>query len=188
MNPRLPLPYQPIAALALLVMTVVIFMALLMRPFMHLYQERNTEIEDRQSRLRDYRAAADSVPALAQQIEQFRHDPRIAARHLKNTVSTLAGAELQQHIQRLAEQHGARLVSMQIVKDHADAPHAVTIRIRLHADTTAVLNLLFALESGSPRIVLNNLFLRTFSAPRGSADSALDIGFDASAYTLGWAT
>lgn len=178
-------------AIALLLLAVVAALAatLLIRPFAALHAERTARIDTLERQTLQYRAAARNEALFAGQLERLRRDPRIASYHLQNTTPALAAAELQQHIQKMLEAHGCRLVSMQVV-DAAPPPGltTVTVRIRMRADISGLQNALFALESGHPLVTLDNVFLRVAGPGRGTATGMtepLDVGFDASGYLLG---
>lgn len=187
MNPASTPYIRRSAALALLAGTLALGALALFRPYAALFRDGEDEIRSLETRLLHYRKTAASGPAFARQIERLQNDPGIAGQYLKSTTAALAGAELQQHIQKWIEQHGARTVSMQTVDEHArKGSHAVTVRIRMQAGLQAFRDLLYTLETRQPLLTLDNLSVRQLGAGRGSDgnEEALDIGFDATAYRM----
>jgi general secretion pathway protein M len=73
----------------------------------------------------------------------------------------LAGAQLQAHLQRLADAHHAVLISSGIEPaKHEDQPDSIRLQATLDANVQALQALLYQLESGTPYVFVESLDIK----------------------------
>jgi len=150
-----------------------------------------------QDRLARYRQLASERQVLEKQLETLEQDRTRTEDFLRGGSSALAAAALVQHIQSLAEQYGAKLVSSQSVEEAGnDLYPKVTIRMHIKGSMEAVTKMCHSLESGAPRVFLDRLtFQKQYSVltnawqedttnPVLNYVDEIDLRFDASGYLL----
>ena len=81
---------------------------------------------------------------------------------IKASDPDLAAAQLQQRIKLLTKENGASLASTQNLPAAAeDDAGRIVIRARINGDAEALSRVLYALESGQPLLMVENLSIRS---------------------------
>lgn len=169
------------AAVALLVLTLLAGYALLAWPWMAKYQFYQTHIEQLQDRLQRLNGIVASREALSAKLQQVRQEGSINAYYLNEPSPTLAATELQQKVKQIVETTGGSLVSTQILPViDEDIFSRVAIQVRLTGDTPVLQKLIYALESKPPLLFLDNLQvmgrnIRRRSGPGGEIHTQLQL-------------
>jgi hypothetical protein len=166
---QLTAQHSRFAAIGLLVLIVLLVSALVGFPAWKLHQHYDASIEDGSDKLLRYRR----IGALRQEVNRSIQDvTELNAKqyYLKGSTRTLAEAELQSLVTRLAESHGCRIISSQVLPAKDDAkttdPGKVLLSIQLHAAIVQLQVLLHAIEVHKPYLFFDNLTIR---APQGRA-------------------
>ncbi|MGA8148166.1 MAG: type II secretion system protein GspM [Gallionellaceae bacterium] len=109
---------------------------------------------------------------------------------LKNTSAALAASEIQETAKNLIDANGGKLISMQIApsKDE-DAYRRVTVNIQLSCSMAALRQILYAVETMQPYLLVDNISIRSpmnnpFRPGAEAIQPDLMVGFDLSGYTL----
>ncbi len=81
---------------------------------------------------------------------------------LQGTTPALAGADLQARMTDLATARGARVQSAQVMEEREEENgfRRIAVQLRLSADPRALRDLLHAVESGRPRLMVDGLAVR----------------------------
>jgi general secretion pathway protein M len=150
-------------AIGLLVLIVLLVSTLVGFPVWKLHQRYDASIDDVSDKLLRYRRIA----ALRQEIDRSIQDvTELNAKqyYLKGSTRTLAEAELQSLVTRLAESHGCRIISSQVLpaKDDPKTPDQgkVQLSIQLQAAIVPLQVLLHAMEVHQPYLFFDNLAIR----------------------------
>ncbi|MGO8754699.1 MAG: type II secretion system protein GspM [Gallionellaceae bacterium] len=109
---------------------------------------------------------------------------------LKNTSAALAASEIQETAKNLIDANGGKLISMQIApsKDE-DAYRRVTVNIQLSCSMAALRQILYAVETMQPYLLVDNISIRSpMNNPSRPGAEAIQpdlmVGFDLSGYML----
>lgn len=190
MNWRLTPTHQRIAAVGLLVVLLGLFYLVLVSPVVALYREYREDIAAEEERVVRYERVAEKAEQIKRQLAQI--DRQISGQergYLKGKTRSLAAAEMQEHVKRVVESNGGRLNSIQILpgkQDQEDQSAPVSLKVQMTGSTETVQKVFYHLESGLPRLFLDQVYLRgragyQFRAGRPQADE-LDIRFTLQGY------
>jgi hypothetical protein len=101
--------------------------------------------------------------------------------YLRSTKKSLATAEIQQIFKNLAEKSKAELVSTQVTDIDVNNENSVGLSVRLKADIFSLQKLIYAIEVGSPRLIIREISIHRgnraifrFSG-KGSSSQMLDV-------------
>jgi general secretion pathway protein M len=190
MNWRLTPTHQRIAAVGLLVVLLGLFYLVLVSPVVALYREYHEDIAAEEELVVRYERVAGKGKQIERQLAQI--DRQISGQergYLKGNTRSLAAAEMQEHVKRVVESNGGRLNSIQILpgkEDEQDQSAPVSLKVQMTGSTETVQKVFYHLESGLPRLFLDQVYLRgragyQFRAGRPQADE-LDIRFTLQGY------
>jgi len=187
----LPLPPRQsrILAVGLLVCAVMLGLALLLAPFLLLHRHYARAIETTQDHLERYRRIAAQMPELQRALDAVRaKDGRSFFLH--NTAPNLAGAELQDLVRSAIEKNAGRITTIQGAQPRDDGRfRQIGINVQLFATTPNLQKILFALETQTPYILIDNVTIRPLNAFRGfkpapGIDPELSVMLEVSAFTF----
>jgi hypothetical protein len=169
---RLSPAQQRAAAIALLVASVLLVLAVLVGPILLLHRHYDTAIEDLTDRLERYRRVAAQAPELRRALELMKEkDGRRF--YLKNTAPNLAAAELADLVRGTIENNGGRITTSQNPGPRDDGNFKqMTVNVQFFATTPALSRILQALETQEPYLVVDNLTIRPLNAFRGFKPAA----------------
>jgi hypothetical protein len=169
---RLPAKQQRALAIALLVVAVVVFLAVLLLPVVLLHRHYDNAIASLTDRLDTYRRVAAQAPEYRKALDVMRE--KDAKRFfLKNTAANLAGAELQELVRAAVEGNGGRITISQNQAARDDGRYRqIGINVQFFASTPNLQKILYALETQQPYLVVENLTLRPLNAFRGFRPAA----------------
>ncbi len=169
------------AAVGLLLLTAAFVYFGLASPYLDAYRgyrDQNATLTERLQRLKAIAATRGDV---MQRTRQLRASRELKQGFLNSKTPTLASAELQQYATRVINQSGGQLLSTQVVPPSDDGGLvAATVKIGMRGDSNTVQKLFYALERGTPVVVVNDLAVRN-RARRGDSE-VLDIRFALTAY------
>lgn len=178
---RLPPAQRRAAAFVLAVTLAAAAYAVLVRPVLEAHRALDSRTADTQAQLARYRSVAHERPAYERAFELHQRADLARPHYLSGRNAALASAQLQGLVKRAVEAGGGELVSLQMLASpRSDAPGEIVVRARARGDARMVQRLLHALESGSPILLVDNLFVDASSARE---DAKLTVTLDVAART-----
>jgi general secretion pathway protein M len=180
-------------ALGLLLGAVLAAYVVLVHPWWTVpMQEANAQIESARERELRLRMQVKQAPQVARRLEQARAQLASAPGFLSERSAELATASLVQRLETVVGQASPGNRSCEISnrsplqETSREKYQKVTVQVRLRCGTPELASVLHALESGTPRLFVNNLSVLSqrvfFNQGEGSAQGALDVSFDLAGY------
>ena len=186
---KLPPARQRALAVALAVVAIVIVLSLLLVPLVLLHRHYDDTIAGLNERLERYRRVAAQAPEYRKALEAMRE--RDSRRFfLKNTAPNLAGAELQELVRSAIESNGGRITTSQNQAPRDEGRfRQITVSVQFFASTPSLQKILYAIESGPPYLLVENMTLRPLNAFRGfkpapGQEPEVNVQLDAAGYAL----
>ena len=188
MRRRPSTPFSRALALALAVGTGAVLYAALFEPLW--ISHRNFQQSRLQSAalLAKYQRLGGAVEALEAELAAVQTAQAAQAGFFPGESSSLAAAELQNHVKNIVRLAGEELKSTQVlpVQKEADAER-VTIQVQLPLRIQSLQQVLHSLESGAPFVFIDNIDVRRRQVRlRGlqnkNEDVNLDVRFDLTGY------
>jgi general secretion pathway protein M len=186
---KLSPPRQRALAVALAVVAIVIALSLLLVPLVLLHKHYDDTIAALTERLERYRRVAAQAPEYRKSLESMRE--RDTRRFfLKNTAPNLAGAELQELVRAAIEGNGGRITTSQNQAPRDEGRfRQITVSVQFFASTPSLQKILYAIESGPPYLLVENMTLRPLNAFRGfkpapGQEPEVNVQLDAAGYAL----
>ena len=186
---KLSPPRQRALAVALAVVTIVIALSLLLVPLVLLHKHYDDTIAALTERLDRYRRVAAQASEYRKSLESMRE--RDTRRFfLKNTAPNLAGAELQELVRAAIEGNGGRITTSQNQAPRDEGRfRQITVSVQFFASTPSLQKILYAIESGPPYLLVENMTLRPLNAFRGfkpapGQEPEVNVQLDAAGYAL----
>ena len=176
-------------AVALLVVAVLVGVALLIAPVLLLHRHYDTAIERLQQRIEVYRRVAAQSPELKKALDGLRTMDGHRF-FLRNTAPNLAGAELQDLVRGAIENNGGRITTIQTSQPREDGRfRQIGINVQLFATTPNLQKILYALETQTPYVMIENITIRPLNAFRGfkpppGSEPELSVLLDVIAFAL----
>jgi general secretion pathway protein M len=176
-------PRGRIVALLLVLLPVLVVLRFVISPLFGAYGEFSNEIESMQDEITRYRTVIGERPALQTAAAELQKHQPLTPFLLPGGNPALAAAALQRHLQKLAAEHKARIVSVRVQPAIPDGPlQKISVQARLQADSRSLRDLLHALESGTPFVFIDTLNISTRQARRRrSAIDRLEVNMNLSA-------
>ncbi|GGC02094.1 hypothetical protein GCM10011352_30360 [Marinobacterium zhoushanense] len=167
MNPR----QSRILAIALLIAVVLLVVRVFLVPLWVSWQDYGARIKALENRLVVYERLSEGLEASQARLMELQANLPSADWYLNESTPALAAAGLQQLLHRQVGSSGGQVISTQILNSNEDSPlQAVSIQVHLRGELRDLVELLYALESGRPVLLVDNL--RILSNPRRQARSA----------------
>jgi len=147
------------------------------------YQREIVRLQGQLLRLRDM---AEHDEELRRQYAELRRAQSSRGYFLKGDSEAVASADLQRIIKGIAAANGTQLLSTQILPANSENELTrISLRVRVQGPLTGVIESLYALESNSVLLFLDNLSLRTAESRRllrAVQDQRFEAQFDLVAY------
>jgi general secretion pathway protein M len=175
-------------AVGLLVVAVVAVAAAVAIPVWLLNHHYDTALADSLDKLQRYRRIAGTRPQVARQLEAMRE--RDTRRFfLRSGGAALSAAEAQETIRSLVEASGGHLITMQAPASKEEGRYRrVTVNVQLTANIFALRKILYAVETHTPYLFVDNLMVRTqvpsTYKPGPGTEPDMFVQFDVSGYAL----
>jgi general secretion pathway protein M len=193
---RLPPPQRRAFALGLLGLVLLLAYLAFVEPVWTLIADYNHDINKLERRLQINHDKAAGKDELQKQFDQLKHNRGTQQiGYLNGKTPALAAAEMQDHVKRIIESNGGHLTSIQILQDQqrgekptdADQPTRVAIKVQLSGAVETVQKVFYSLESGQPRVFVDNVYLRSrmgymMNRPGQPPQDQLDMRFDLYGY------
>jgi general secretion pathway protein M len=185
MNPTLPTGWWG-RLLALMLLGFVIATAYLAAaaPLIDFYGERENVAETDTALLRRLNAVAAELPTLRARLAALHGAMDSDSLTLAGASDALAAAGLQSRLEPLAAASGMTIGSTEILPaETEDDYRRIGLRLIVSGSYEALLELLAAIDSGRPPLVVDNLQIRTLMRQLGAEQS---VGLDASLDVYGF--
>ena len=133
---------------------------------------------------RKFGLATLQTPVLEQELEQLAGLETGLEGFLEDKPPALAAADLQQLLNAIIEDAGGALVSAQVLQeaDRAGLFPAVTVKVTMHGATESLQRLLYRIDTGRLRLILDNLRVQKRQFSGNPALDELEIRFDVTAF------
>jgi general secretion pathway protein M len=181
-----------VLALGLLLLGVAALAGVTLVPVWLLSQSYGEGIETAERRLAAQRRLAAAGAGLEPKVDQLKRRQGADRRYLQSTSEALAGAELQGIVKRVVPPRGGQVLSTQIVGSQQEAGFTrVTLKLKMRATLEKLVEVFFALETGTPYLFLDNVAVRTLggarfrSAATAMPEQPLDVELELSGYMRG---
>jgi general secretion pathway protein M len=181
-----------LAAVFLLVAAIEAAYVLLVEPIVTGYRETDQAIEEVNDQLSHFQRLAAMRPILANQLDQLAAEQGSGAYYLNGGTDALAAAGLQDRVSALVDGSGGSLRSIQPMSGVDEQGfRRITLRIQMTATIEALFETIYALETGTPVLFVENLDIRSRFTRRPSNQAGaqeapdaplLAVGFDLSGY------
>lgn len=177
-----------LAAVLLLITAILAAYTLLVEPIIVGYSENNRRIEEARDQIARFERTAAMRPALVKQMKDFAAQRKSQGYFLTGSTDALAAASLQDRVHDLIADKGGTLQSIQPVPGvEEQGLMRITVRVQMTGLTETLFEILYALESGSPILFIDDLDIqnRDSAEPGTDADGEagnLTIAFDLSGY------
>lgn len=113
------------------------------------------------------------LPVLEAELERERNNDETKAFYFDAPTEALASARLQSELQQMVEAAGGQLTSRQILPaDTDEQPPKIRVRVRLRAETPALRDLLYAIETARPFMFVDQLSIRSLSRSTSTRSSS----------------
>ncbi len=176
-----------LAALGLTLLLGLLAWATLILPA-HLLQRNQTERSAALLfQLQKMRQAADRLHTLQQEVAKLRQHREHQGEFLQGDTHSIAAAELQRTVKSLIQRHGGYIISTLPLDAQDDGTYpSVTVKVQMHAKVEQLQKVLYELETGQPRLFLDNVVLgrrhpSNFSNNQYDQDQ-LEVYFDVTGY------
>jgi general secretion pathway protein M len=190
MNPDIIRYARSGAAVAILLGLLLLPYVLVVSPVIDLYRSSRQELAEARAQLGRAAVFASRVERLRASLASLDQGNANRGEFLQGQNESLAAAQLQNQLKVFVDAAQAELKSTQTLPSRKEGTLSrVTVRAQLSATTTGVQAVIYAIESFSPRLVIDNLDIRARPQARGGNQSyddlLLDIRFDVYGYLRG---
>lgn len=158
---------QRALALALLLLSIGVVLALFVVPLLLLHQHYDEAIAGLSDRIARYQRVAAQAPEYRKALEGMRE--RDARRFLlKNTAPNLAGAELQELVRAAVEGNGGRITTSQNQAPKEDGRfRQIGVNLTFFTNTQNLQKILYAIETQKPYLLVESVTVRPLNGFRG---------------------
>ncbi|MEJ2509793.1 MAG: type II secretion system protein GspM [Gammaproteobacteria bacterium] len=180
--------------LALLILTALLALVYgaVAQPLLSSYFGYREVIDSKRAQLQRYQKIIARGQWAGEALQRMRMQGQQRAYYLPGGTSALASAKLQEYVKRLARASHGELISTQVLSQRrsGEVP-SVTLRVQMKGGLDTLLNMFYAIETGTPVVVLENVVIASHGTRRLVANQAgryvdeLDIRFDLVGYTYG---
>jgi general secretion pathway protein M len=166
-----------LAALLLLIVAILATYMFVVEPIISGYSETESEIEAARDQLARLERAAAMRSTLATHIEDFEKQRASQGYLLAGSTDALAAAGLQDRVQALITENGGRVQSIQSMPGvEEQGLTRITLRVQMTGTTETLLDVLYALESGSPILFIDDVDIQNRERVKAGSDAGSDVG------------
>ena len=178
-----------IAAVSLVLLVIALVGVLVVRPLGQRYSANRDLIADLEDKVARFESIATRQAPLEQQLATTRRSMNLNELTLQADSATLAAADLQERVKAAVQASGGSLTSTQILDpEKVSSFDRVFVNVRMTGTTPAVQESLYALESGQPMLVIDDLLVVTrrttarLTARQTGQQDQLDVRFKVSGF------
>jgi len=176
-------------ALGILLILIGLLYLAVGQPLLGRYRMYQEAIDGALDHLAHYRGMIAARPALEARLAQLRQKQGATPDYLHDATPALAAAELQEHVKRMIEEAGGKLVSTQSLPIQEEGRFLrITVKVQMSGDVDVARKVFYGLESGTPRLFLTELYMRGRARVRRVRgrdpvnEGELDVRFDLYGY------
>ena len=165
---------------------------LAVEPIINRYAQIDDAIATQSDLLQRYRALGLSRDSLQRKLTEISDKDTEKTGALPGKSESLVGAELQNRLKKIVEQHNGNLRSVQILPGKQEGDfRKITVRARITGTIEGIRNVLYLLESPPPMLMIESLDFRAQRARRRRKRDAsppqnlLNLNIDISGYMQG---
>lgn len=150
------------AAVSLLLLLIALVGVLLIGPLWERYTSNRDQIAELENNVVRFESVAGRQAELERQFSTLERASNLGELTLQADSATLAAADLQERVKAAVQAAGGSLTSTQVLEpEKVSSFERVSVNVRMTGSTPAVQKSLYALESGSPVLVIDNLLVVT---------------------------
>jgi general secretion pathway protein M len=178
-------------ALALLLGVVALFYLVLVTPLLEVRGSNAETIQDLEFRLQRFRKVAAEKEYWLGLLEEIKEQGKDREQFISRDTAALASADLQTLIKKTVTDAGGELISTQVFPERKqDQFTRIAVKVRMTGSTVVLREVLYAFETGTPILFIENLNLRPIRLgqlrePGGKASKIpdrLSVDFDVVGY------
>lgn len=155
-------------------------------PLLALHADRVETLAQRRALAGRMANLAETLPLLRRQASAVEASGPAPQALLEGATDAIAGATLQETVQRMAQAAGANLTSVEALPGQAaGALRRVGLRVSLAASWPVLIELLGAIDRAAPRMLVDDLSLQASLLTLRPGQSKLDIRFSVYAFRTG---
>lgn len=159
----------------LVAFVILAALLLIVAPILTAHREIASTIELSRGLLYRYRALSARHAQLAARLEAVERAATDAGAYLREASDSLAGAELQMHVQSIVERSGGELYSVQVLPVEPVglevAVRRVALKLKLMVEMTRLQDLIYNLETAQPFVFLSELRVLSVGESRDRGDA-----------------
>lgn len=172
-----------ILALGMGVAALLLLWAALLAPLLSWYQERAEELTQQRALAAHMQALAREIPTLRTAVAAQGPEQGGDVLLVNGNSDAIAGANLQSALQDLATQSGTSLDSAALAPVQPAGPlRKIGLQVSLTASWPALISFLSAIETASPRMIVDGLSLSNAGPQDDSAAPPVQASFTVSAF------
>lgn len=174
-----------LVALGILGVVLILLLYGFIVPLADLWNDLDDELDALSLRAHGYEQLVQRRAAIERQLVDLRAGMETAPDYLAVAEPAVAAAEAQARVSALAESAGAIVRSTNTTPPvSADGFTAINFQISVSGPLHAIRDLLYAVDSGQPRLVIDRLTVGP-SQQQGAAPGDLDLALDLHGYMVG---
>lgn len=150
-----------VLAVGILIAALLLLYAIIIMPAFSKRNEYAQQIEELQFQYIRFNKLANQRDNIREQLDNLRQHQTDTSGFLEDKPVSLAAAELQNRIKNIIESRNGNLISAQVVQHDSNAPFPeIRIRFQIRAGIETLQQVFYALESGKPTLLLDNIYLQ----------------------------
>lgn len=180
---------QRVLAVSLLVAMIALILFMIVAPVLSTLNNYNESIDDLQFSLRRFEREIAGKEKVLEHLNEIKRRQRQENHFSNRETSALASADLQQLIKKIVVDSGGRLTSTQVIpEEEEDHFLRIAIKVRMSGDTVVLRDVLYALETARPMLMVENLMIRAVRGRRNRKtrkimpSNELNVNFEVSGY------
>ncbi len=151
-----------VAAVSLLLLLIALVGVLLIGPLWERYASNRDLIADLEDKVVRFESVATRQAELERQFSTLERTSNLGELTLQADSATLAAADLQERVKAAVQAAGGSLTSTQVLEpEKVSSFERVSVNVRMTGSTPAVQKSLYALETGSPVLMIDDLLVVT---------------------------
>jgi len=173
-------------ALGVTLIALVILWAGVVAPLIGLYEARQDTLAQRRGLLVRMTMLADMLPTLRRQAGEKANAGPAPQALIEGASDAVASATLQERIQQMATQSEANLASVEALPgEQAGALRRIGLRVTLTTSWPVLVNLLAAIDTASPRMLVDDLQLQGSVIQVRQGEARLEARLNVYAFRVG---
>ena len=178
-SPRASTAAARLAAAAILIALAVAAYAAVVDPVVTRYRDTQAEIADARTLLDRFKRLSTRTEALADTLRALERAAPLDGLFVGGESEAQAAARLQERIKAVGDAAGVALITIQTLPvTEAQDHRRIGLGVRMTADTRLLQKVFHEIESGVPRLVLDNVFVRGRTRTARNAGQHLDVTYD----------